>query len=177
MSPVRRRLGYLLAWAVASAVTAGVAWLGIRSVLVAAAPSRMSPLSAAELRNAAPRSLPPVVRETPSPEASPSPTESPSAKPSPTPSETWQAVPDGKGGTAYRRTFHTTGGDVVVFVSKGDVKIESSKPRQGFSVNVNRQAADSVMVSFYGPRKASRVWARWAGGPYAEVTEVNGYAM
>ena len=178
MSPVRRRLGYLVAWAVASAVTAGVAWLGIRSVLIAAAPNRMAPLSAAELRNAAPRSVPPVAPPPPSPSQSADavPTESPAVKPSPTPVETWSPVPDASGATAaFRRTFHTTGGDVVVLASKGDVKIELSKPRQGFSVNVNRQAADSVMVSFYGPRKASRVWARWANGPYAEVTEVTGY--
>jgi hypothetical protein len=181
MSPVRRRLGYLVAWAVASAVTAGVAWLGIRSVLIAAAPSRMAPLSAAELRNAAPKSPLPIVELTPTPSVSPtpspspSPSESPSAKPSPTPSETWQPVPDGKGGTAYRRTFHTQGGDVAVLASRGDVKIESSKPKPGYAVNVNRQAADSVMVSFYASRKASRVWARWTNGPYAEVTEVNGY--
>src|SRR5262249_17951919 len=105
---------------------------------------------------------------------SPSPSDSPKASPSP--SDTWQPVPDGKGGTGYRRTFRTSGGDVVVFAARGDVRIESSKPKPGFSVNVNRQAADSVMVSFFGPRKASRVWARWMNGPYAEVTEVTGYA-
>src|SRR5262245_36605169 len=118
MSPVRRLLGYLIAWVVASTVTAGVAWLGIRSVLVAAAPNRMSPLSAAELRNVAPRTAAAPVEPQPSPSpATPSPSPSPSDSPkaSPSPSDTWQPVPDGKGGTGYRRTFRTSGGDVVVF--------------------------------------------------------------
>ena len=36
---MRRPLAYLAAWTVATAITAGISWLGIRSVLIAAAPS------------------------------------------------------------------------------------------------------------------------------------------
>jgi hypothetical protein len=178
MSAVGRRLAYLIAWAVATAVTVGVAWLGIRSVLVAAAPDRIAPLSAADLREAAPKAAP---TPAPVPSLSPSPTPpvsvavGPTAKPTPTPSETWTPVPDGKGGTAYRRTFRTSGGDVVVLSARGDVKIESTKPKSGFTVNVARQSAESVVVSFFGTRKATRIWARWMNGPYAEVAEVTGF--
>ena len=178
--PVRRRLVYVLAWVVATAVTAGVAWLGIRSVISAAASPRVAPLSAADLREAAPGD--PTPTPTPGPPTSPTPepdrnvADSAVTKPSPTPIETWRPVPDGKGGTAYRRTFRVGGGEVVVLCAKGDVKVESSKPKAGFSVTTNRQSPESVTVTFFGPRMASRVWAQWTqNAPYAEVTEVTGY--
>jgi hypothetical protein len=174
MSAVRRRLIYLTAWAVATTVTVGIAWLGIRSVLAAAAPARITPLSAADLRDAAPKAAP-TPSPTPSPSAPPSATVAPSDRPTPTPTDSWVPVADGKGGTAFRRTFRTVGGDVVVVSSKGDVKIESSRPKLGYSVNLSRQTSESVIVSFFGPRRASRVWARWNSGPYAEVTEVTGF--
>jgi hypothetical protein len=170
MCPVRRRLVYLIAWAAATTVTVGVAWWGIRSVLVAAAPSRITPLSAADLRNAAPK-----VTSLPAP--SPSPSVTSAAPPAgattpakPPPSDAWVPV-----GSAFRRTFHTDGGDVVVLAADNNVKIESTKPKPGFQVTVQRQNAESVVVSFIGPRKSSRLWARWNNGPYAEVTEVTGF--
>jgi len=172
MRPVPHRLVYPIAWAVATAVTVGIAWLGIRSVLVAAAPSRISPLSAADLRNAAPVPSPaPAPKPTPSPTPPPTPT-----RPPPTGPETWVAFSDGHGGTAYRRTFRTGGGDVVVVSAPHGVKIETTRPKTGFTVNTARQSDESVIVSFIGPRRASRVWARWNNnGPYAEVTEVTGF--
>ena len=177
MSPVRRRLWYLLAWAVATTLTVGVSWLGIRSVLSVATPGHVSPLSAADLREVAPTSPSPT--PTPSAEILPTPAAivSPAAKPSPTPTpvETWAPFSDGRGGTAFRRTFKVVGGEVTIVSARGDVKIESSKPNPGFSVNVNRQSGESVMVTFFGPRKASRVWAKWTNAPYAEVTEVTGF--
>jgi len=161
----------LVAWAVATAVTAGMSWLGIRSVLVAAAPS---PLSAADLRLVAPT----TAAATPSPTFSPSPSPSPSPppvtaspKPSPQPVETWTPSPDGQGGTGYKRTFHTSGGDVSFWTAKGVAQVLSQSPKPGYTVNVNRYDADSVMVSFFNNHKVSRVWARWWNGPYAEVSE------
>ena len=172
MRPVPHRLVYPIAWAVATAVTVGVAWLGIRSVLVAAAPNRISPISAADLRKAAPAPSP-----APPPAPSPSPPPSPPAptKPAPTGSDAWAPVPDPSGGTAFRRTFRTAGGDVVVLSTPHGVKIEAARPKTGFTVNTARQSDQSVIVSFIGPHRASRVWARWNNGPYAEVTEVTGF--
>jgi hypothetical protein len=179
MRRVRRRLVYVLAWVVATAVTAGVAWLGIRSVISAAASRRVAPLSAADLREAAPAEAtsPPAPPPTsPTPEADRNVADSAATKPSPTPVETWRPVPDGKGGTAFRRIFRVAGGEVVVLCAKGDVKVESTKPKAGFSVTTNRQSPESVSVTFFGPRMASRVWAQWTqNAPYAEVTEVTGY--
>jgi hypothetical protein len=167
-----RRLWYLIAWTVATAVTVGVSWLGIRSVLVAAAPNRTTPLSAAELRLVAPSpSAEPSPSPSPTPSPSPSPPTSPSPSHSPSPSEVWAPSPDGQGGTGYKRTFHTAGGDISFWVARGTVQVLSVNPKQGYTTNVTRYASDSVMVSLFGNRKTSRVLARWTNGPYAEVTE------
>src|SRR6266487_3097261 len=85
MVRVHRRLAYLLAWAVAASVTVGAAWLGIRSVLVAAAPTRTVPLSAVGLRKVAP------LTPSPAPNAArPANPGSPgSATGAPQPAETW----------------------------------------------------------------------------------------
>jgi hypothetical protein len=157
---VHRRLAYLLAWAVAATVTVSIAWLGIRSVLAAAAPTRTVPLSAVQLRRVAPL-IPP------DPSASPAPSGS-SSRPNSqaTPTESWHQ--DGEG---FKRTFHTVGGDVEFFTAKDAVQVASSTPKQGYTVNVTRYGGDSVMVSFFGNRKTSRVWVRWWNGPYAEITE------
>jgi hypothetical protein len=153
-------------------ITVSAAWLGIRSVLAAAAPTRNVPLSAAQLRRVAP--LP-----QPSPSAGPSgPSTGASsaagaATPQPAASDpvsasagNWQA--DGEG---FRRTFQTIGGDVGFFTAKDTAQVTSSTAKAGYTVNVTRYGPDSVMVSFFGSRKTSRVWVRWWNGPYGEITE------
>jgi hypothetical protein len=175
MGRVDRRLAYLFAWSVAATITVSVSWLGIRSVLAAAAPTRTVPLSAAELRRVAPIAPPaPSAAASPSAAAAPpsepvAPGPSSSAAPaSPTASPTggWQR--DGEG---FKRIFHTVGGDADFFMTKDAVQISSSTPKPGYTVNVTRYGVDSVMVSFFGNRKTSRVWVRWWNGPYGETTE------
>jgi hypothetical protein len=170
---VRRPVAYLVAWVVATAVTVGLSSLGIRSVLVAAAPSRTRPLSAAELRLVAPTSAAALPSPTPSPTPSPSPSSSPSASPSlrPSPSDTWAPSPDGQGGTGFKRTFHTTGGDATFWCAKGVAQVLSVIPKPGYAVNVTREGPESVLVSFTNNRKISRILARWWNGPYAEISE------
>jgi hypothetical protein len=156
---VQRRSVFILAWVLATAVTAGVSWLGIRSALTAAAPQRRVPVSAADLReNASPSVQPPAARPSPA-----------------TPvgvSKEWAAVANGRGGTAYRRTFRTDGGDVAVWCEPGMVRILATTPKPGFTVNVTRTAADSAQVSFTRDRAAFRVLVRWWNdAPYAELTQ------
>jgi hypothetical protein len=163
MGGVYRRLAYLVAWAVAATVTVSIAWLGIRSVLAAAAPTRTVPLSAVGLRKVAP------LAGSPQPigpgQAAPSNASSQSGA-APSPTETWT-----QDGETFKRTFRTVGGDVAFFTGKDQVQVASSSPKSGYTVNVTRYAGDSVMVSFFGNRQTSRVWVRWWNGPYAEVTE------
>jgi hypothetical protein len=146
---------------VAATVTVSIAWLGIRSVLAAAAPTRTVPLSAVQLRRVAPLVPPDSSGSNPSSSAG-----SQGSRATASPAETWQ--PDGEG---FKRIFHTVGGDVEFFTGKDAVQVASSTPKTGYTVNVTRYGGDSVMVSFFGNRKTSRVWVRWWNGPYAEITE------
>jgi hypothetical protein len=171
MGGVHRRLAYLLAWSVAAMITVSAAWLGIRSVLAAAAPTRTVPLSAAQLRRVAPLTPPGPPSPSAVGSAGSSATDAPSSQPAaPDPasasSGNWSA--DGEG---FRRVFHTVGGEVGFFTAKDVAQVTSSTPKPGYTVNVTRYGPDSVMVSFFGSRKTSRVWVRWWNGPYGEITE------
>src|SRR4029450_10911782 len=108
MGGVHRRLAYLLAWAVAATVTVSIAWLGIRSVLAAAAPTRTVPLSAVGLRKGGPlpgSPQPGSARQNTGPPA-----------PAPSQTETWT-----QDGQTFKRTFRTVGGDVSFFTGKDQV--------------------------------------------------------
>ncbi len=105
----------MLAWAVAAAVTVSVAWLGIRSVLAAAAPTRTVPLSAVGLRKVAPITASPQVGKPTQAEA-----------PAPSQSDSWT-----KDGETFKRTFRTVGGDVSFFTGKDQVQVASSSPNTG----------------------------------------------
>jgi hypothetical protein len=189
MGRVHRRLAYLLAWSVAAMITVSAAWLGIRSVLAAAAPTRTVPLTSAQLRRVVP--LPQPGSSTPAASAAARPSQPPtsgqpgsgqpgsgqpgsgqpgsgpaSSDPAAASAGTWQADGDG-----FRRSFRTIGGEVGFFTAKDMVQVTSSTPKTGYTVNVTRYGPDSVMVSFFGSRKTSRVWVRWWNGPYGEVTE------
>lgn len=170
-----RRLAYLLAWGVATTLTVGASWLGIASVLSAAAPVRTSPLSAADLHDAAPSPVPAAVPPpttvrvtTPAPARTTRP--APSLTPTPT-GTGWQSEPDGRGGTAYRRIFRMQGGEATIWFARGEIRVLSAMARPGFAVDVDRPALDSTTVTFYSSRTRSRVWAAWRSGPYVEVSE------
>jgi hypothetical protein len=165
---VRRRLAYVLVWTLATTATMGASWLGIRSVLHAAAPSRTTPLSAVELRQAAPTQTTP-------PPAPASPSRAPAAGPSPSasasPSASWTPVPHGDGGTAYRRTFRVRGGTVTCLVEPSGARVLDTQANRGFNTEQARPDPRSVMVSFISNAHVSRVYATWRNGPYAEITE------
>jgi hypothetical protein len=179
MGRVYRPLAYLLAWSVAATITVSVAWLGIRSVLAAAAPTRTVPLSTTQLRRAAPLTTPGAsapgghsapAATSPSAIAVPS-AGAPSSQPAdagaaPASTVGWQPKGDG-----FKRSFHTLGGDVDFFTAKDVAQVASSTPKAGYRINVTRYGTDSVMVSFFGDRRTSRVWVRWWNGPYGEITE------
>lgn len=145
-------------------ITVSAAWLGIRSVLAAAAPTRTVPLTSAQLRRVVPVTQP----SSPGPSASASAGSPQPADSNPAAASTGTWHTDGAG---YSRSFRTLGGQVNFFTGKDVVQVTSSSPNPGYTVNVTRYGPDSVMVSFFGTRKTSRVWVRWWNGPYGEVTE------
>jgi hypothetical protein len=189
MGGVRRLFVYLFAWAVAATVIVTVSWLGIRSALGAAVPARVSPLSAADLRNAVPSPSPSSPSPSPSspspPPSSPSPpppSSAPPASPKPTTpaTESWIPQSDGRGGTGYKRTFHTAGGDAVVWSARGDARVLENTPKNGWSASVHQDSQDSATVYFVVPGQRGRtayVSVGWLnGGPIAEFGEGVGLA-
>lgn len=172
---MRRRLTYLAVWALATATTIGVSYWGIRSVLVAASPQRSAPLSAAELRHAAPSPSPsPSPSSSPSPSPSPtrSPTRSPTQPPArPTPTPGWVTTPDARGGTALVRTFVLQGGQVTVFCSRGDVHVTTVTAARGFTQSETRFSPDSLRVNLSSDKHISRLWVTWRNSCYSEITE------
>jgi len=184
---VRRGLAYPIAWMLATAVTVSGSWLGIRSVLEAAAPSRPDPLSAADLRRAAPTSAPatskpPRTSAPPTPSAKPAPSRPPTTRPPPsttrpagppppTSDPRWQPVPDGIGGTAYRRTLRVQGGEVSAQVGRSGTQILAIRPAPGFFPTETRFDPNTVTVSFTSGGHFSRILVGWRNGPRGEVTE------
>lgn len=90
--------------------------------------------------------------------------------PTPTPTG-WITEPDGRGGTAYRRTFRLQGGDTTIWFARGDVRVLSAVARSGFSVDIDRPAADYVVVTFTSSRHRSRIAAAWRSGPVYDTDE------
>lgn len=175
---VRRRLAYLLAWSLATAAIIGTSWLGLRSVLDAAAPQRAPAFSAVDLR---PESTPGAIPTTPLASLFADPSESATPPPGPgpspvgrapsTPSPEWRPSDDGRGGTGYQRTFHLGGGDVTFWCDSLFVRVVAAVAKPGFAM-VDASFSDGArMVSFISPEHVSRVYVAWSAGPYAEVTE------
>lgn len=186
---MRRPLGYVLAWALATVVAVTGAWVGLQPLLAATTPELPTRLSASQLREAAPAVPSPAPTAgppdssaqpaTPSPSASPTP--SPDAPPAP-PEVTgpppgqpglpatseWQRLPDGD---TYERTFQVRGGSAVFHASRSGVEVVEHTANPGYEVSVNRWSRRSVILSFESEEYTSRIWVMWRNQPYAEVTE------
>lgn len=74
----------------------------------------------------------------------------------------------------YERTFHTAGGDAVVWSAKGDARILEATPQPGWDCSVRQDSADSATVTFVVPGERNRmayVSVGWLNGPIAEFGE------
>jgi hypothetical protein len=94
-----------------------------------------------------------------------------SATPTPTAAGVWEPVPNGRGGTAYQRTFRLQAGTITFFADVYDVHVTAISVRTGYSLVPTRYDDNSLMISLVSDNRASRVYVSWRGGPYAEVTE------
>jgi hypothetical protein len=187
-------LAYLLVWSLCTATMVGACWLGLRSVVDAAVPQRTAPFSAAELGRANPspsvsegngaqpatvplaetQAQPPTTAPVVTPTPTPVPTTSaPPAAPAANgvPVSGWVAVSNGRGGTAYTRTFVLQGGEVAFVVDAYDVHVTDVDLRPGYALVPTRYDYRSLLVSLISNDRASRVYVAWRGGPYAEITE------
>jgi hypothetical protein len=184
MRAMRRTLGSMGAWFLATGLAVLVAWLGVRSVLFAAVPDRASPMSAAEARQVVPQTQAPTAgggapltaTPTATPNISPSPTESevagatPSSTPSPTASA-WIEVPDGKGGVAQVGTVETLGGSARIRFTETDVRVIAAEPEPGYAATFAQQAAAVLTVTFTSASHVSKITAFWERGARARISE------
>ena len=84
----------------------------------------------------------------------------------------WEAVPNGRGGTTYRRTFHLQAGDLTFECGPYDVDLIDADLRGGYIIVPTRYDSRALLISLLGSTRTSRVYVAWRDGrPYAEVTE------
>lgn len=188
---MRRRLGYLLAWFLATVAAVTGSWVGLQPLLAATSPELPARLSMSQLREAAPAATPaptptPASTSTPTPTSPPA---APTAAASPTPAGTgsdrgtvppvppqpllpatsqWRELSGGRG---YERTFVVRGGEVVFRARPDRVRVVEHTANPGYEVSVSRWTRSSVIFSFESTEHTSRIWVMWRNGPYAEVTE------
>ncbi|MFI6095464.1 hypothetical protein ACIA8G_07930 [Lentzea sp. NPDC051213] len=182
---MRRSIGYLVAWAVVTAVAVGLSWFGIRSAMQPAPVAAVdATLGAGVLPMPTMTSLTvpvPTTTTTASvPSATPSSTKPPAvsssvpAPPSSTdarptsaqlPEGEWQA--DG----SYVHAFHLRGGDVVARYRPTGVEALSATPADGWSVAVEQPGGPLVVNFRNAEGRLSRLEATWNNGPTARVIE------
>lgn len=173
---MRRTLGSMGAWFLATSLAVLVSWLGVQSVRLAAVPDRVSPMSAAEARKMVPQTATPTPApgpstESPTPSASASPSASTAPSPSVTPSDDWTPVPDGRGGTALMRNIYVTGGFARLRFAANDVRVISTTPAQGFTASFAQQSPGVATVTFTSEKHTSRITAYWDRTARAQVSE------
>jgi hypothetical protein len=184
MTDMRRTLGSVGAWLLATGLAVLVSWLGVQSVRFAAVPDRVSPMSAAEARKVVPRTVTPTPAPEPTadavgeptPSASATPTASLTATPSaapvtPTPDDSWTPVPDGRGGTALLRDFTVTGGTARIRFAQDEVRVVQTVPAAGFGASFKQLAPTMAVVTFSSPDHTSTITAQWDRRPQARIDE------
>ncbi|HEU5333966.1 MAG TPA: hypothetical protein VFU73_14395 [Actinocrinis sp.] len=169
----RRSASAVAAWAAATAAAAGVAWLGVDSVLIPAAETAPAVLAA----GASPTRTPaPAPSPSPSPDAgpaagaAPSRSATPRGSASPTASPSASASPTDSGKLSR---YETGGGVVVLSVGAHVVTLVSATPAAGYSV-MNWSAPGWLRVDFTEGSTVYSVYATWNGySPQVQVVGPN----
>jgi hypothetical protein len=176
-------------------------------VLRTATPDESSLVSVEQLRDAGasePTTLPAVP---PGPSVSRSPSPKPSFAPrSPTPGRTtsttkpaaappsrtpapatgtmetttedgWTVTTDGDGKKTYVRSFRVDGGQTVIRMTDGKVRLVTATPNDGYAVSTVQNEPDNLAVYFNEVNHSFIIHAVWwadRNRPFAEVSEVGG---
>ncbi|GLZ33819.1 hypothetical protein Lesp02_60070 [Lentzea sp. NBRC 105346] len=188
---MRRSVGYLSAWAVATTVAVGLSWLGIRSALdsgVTAEPQALvstdggqpaivdapsitevaSPAPTTVSSSVAPPAAPtPVPGPPPATRANVPTTTTTAAKaPAAQPDQgVWQS--DG----SYVRSFQLKGGEVTARFTPQNVEAMSAVPHEGYSVSVEQPGGPLVVNFRTTSGRLSRLEATWGDGPTWKIIE------
>ncbi|MEV7225480.1 hypothetical protein AB0M79_00460 [Polymorphospora sp. NPDC051019] len=195
-----RAVGRFAAWATATALSAGLVWLGLQPVLRTAVPDRVEVETGAALRGAGdgvtapPTPTPPVPVTPPTGTASPgpatptatgpgTPTPRPSGSRSPEPTvvrttapaatvDGWTVITERDGSTSYLRQFDVPGGTTTIRMTPGRVHLVSATPRPGYTMDTLQGQPDRLVVRFWTSDRIHTVDAIWWNDrPYAEVSD------
>jgi hypothetical protein len=169
--------GRAVVWAVATALSASLVWLGLSPVRRTAVPDRVDTGSAADLRAAEGLGAGPSLPPTPTPTTPPATTapspRSTATKPAARTVDGWTVVSESDGSTSYLRHFAVDGGETTIRMTPGRVFLVSATPDPGYRVDTLQPGPDRVVVRFYTASvlfTIDAIW--WEGRPYAEVTRI-----
>ena len=133
--------------------------------------------------------------EEPDPDATTTPSRTRTSKPSGTPSRSsaaptttrttkppestttvedgWTVTTDGDGEKSWVRSFRVEGGQAVIRVTEGVVKVVTATPSDGFSVATVQNSPDNVAVYFNEVNHSFIIHAVWRDDrPFVEVSEI-----
>lgn len=100
-------------------------------------------------------------------------TRPPTREPASTVEDGWTVTTDGGGAKTYLRSFRTDGGQAVIRISNGVVKLVTATPSNGFEVATVQNSPDNLAVYFNEPNHSFIVHAVWnVDRPVAQVSEV-----
>jgi len=159
---MRRGLGHVLAWLLATGAAVTLSWWGVHTVMTGTAydPPRALPITAADattqeskpLASATPRPSP---SRTPTPTPTPSRTPTRTATPSPTPSPT---------ASGQVKSYDTDGGRAVFDLGKASATLVSATPGTGWSMQVWKTES-WIRVEFSSGADRVSVFCTWHDGP------------
>ncbi len=190
----------MLGWCAATLTSVALASVAMLPVLRTATPDESALVSVEQLRDAGssgPTTLPAVppgpsvsASRSPKPTAaptSPTPARSPTAKTSPpgrTPSpatttmettteDGWTVTTDGNGERSYVRSFRVEGGQTVIRMTEGKVKLVTATPSDGYAVSTVQNEPDNLAVYFNEVNHSFIIHAVWrVDRPFVEVSEI-----
>lgn len=190
----------MLGWCAATLTSVALASVAMLPVLRTATPDESALVSVEQLRDAGsagPTTLPAVppgpsvsASRSPGPTAaatSPTPARSPTTKtvpPSRTPSpaattmettteDGWTVTTDGDGKRSYVRSFRVDGGQTVIQMTAGKVRLVTATPNDGYAVSTVQDSPDNLAVYFNEVNHSfiiHAVW--WDDRPFAQVSEI-----
>lgn len=180
----------MLGWCLATLASIGVATVALRPVLRTTTPGLdMAPLehpaavggtrtpTAGPSRASSPQ---PSRSATPGPSRSRRATPSPPApaRPSATATATtidgWTVTTGADGQPTYVRSFRLDGGQAVIRMTTGNVRLVTATPNPGYVVTTVQNEPGNLAVQFTEPNHYFIIHAVWHNGPFAEVSEVGG---
>ncbi len=187
----------MLGWCAATLSSIALASVAMLPVLRTAAPDEGA-LVPIDRRGGAPTSPPPVPSASPSsratttapPAATTRSTPPPSAGRSATPARTrttapaavtttvedgWTVTTDGDGEKSYVRSFRVEGGQTVIRVTEGRVRLVTATPNDGYAVATVQNEPDNLAVYFNEVNHSFIVHVVWnVDRPFVRVDEIGG---